>query len=110
MQGHSENANRAKQSGRPAGWHVPALLAVGLLVGFVIGLFASPYLAGRSPAQESPPPAPAAASPTAVSAPTASAPDKTAQANLMSLVVGATRHFRGAAEAPVTVVEFGDFQ
>lgn len=110
MQSHPENANRAKQSGRPGGWHVPALLAVGLLVGFGIGLFAGPYLGSRSPAREIPPSAPAAASPTTPTAPTVTASADSARANLMSVVVGATRHFRGAADAPVTVVEFGDFQ
>lgn len=108
MQGHSENVREAKRGGRLTNWHVSALLAIGLLAGIAVGLFAGPYLTARSPVQESASVAPAAASPTSGPAPTTA--EDAARANLMSTVVGATRHFRGTAEAPVTVVEFGDFQ
>lgn len=108
MQDHSTNAREAKRGGRLTSWHVPALLAVGLLAGIAVGLFAGPYLTAHPPVQESASPAPAAVSPTTAPVPTTA--EDTARANLMSTVVGATRHFRGAAEAPVTVVEFGDFQ
>jgi protein-disulfide isomerase len=110
MRSYPENAREAKVVSQPAGWHIAVLLAVGLLAGIAIGLFAGPYLAGRLPSRDSPPPAPAAVSPTASPAPTAGASEDTARANLMSVVVGATRHFRGAADAPITVVEFADFQ
>lgn len=110
MRSHSESAREAKRVSRPAGWHIPVLLAVGLLAGIAIGLFAGPYLARRLSSGDSSSPAPTAVSPTASPAPTAGASEDTARANLMSFVVGATRHFRGTADAPITVVEFGDFQ
>lgn len=110
MRNYPEKAREAEAVSRPAGWRVMALLAVGLLAGIAIGLFAGPYLAGRLPTKDSPAPAPAAVSPTASPAPTAGASGDAARTNLMSVVVGATRHFRGTADAPVTVVEFGDFQ
>lgn len=32
------------------------------------------------------------------------------QEDLMDYVISQTRHFRGAPDAPVTMIEFGDFQ
>lgn len=110
MRSSSEKARETEVVRRPVGWQIIVLLAVGLLVGIAIGLFAGPYLTGRLPTKDSPAPAPAAVSPTASPTPTAGAPEDAARTNLMSVVVGATRHFRGTADAPVTVVEFGDFQ
>ena len=73
-------------------------LVVGLAVGMLAGFFGRPLLTPQSlndPAVVTPGGAPGqAALPTSV----------------MASVVAQTRHFQGDARAPVTIIEFGDFQ
>ena len=73
-------------------------LVVGLAVGMLAGFFGRPLLTPRplnNPAVVTP----------------GEAPDQAAlPAGVMATVVTQTRHFKGDAQAPVTIVEFGDFQ
>lgn len=82
-----------------------------LLIGIVIGYLSHPALVGYI----SPSPTPAPTSTTAPSPmPTvdtaASATQAAYAAQLMDYVVANTRHFRGNVNAPVTLIEFSDFQ
>jgi hypothetical protein len=73
-----------------------AMLVVGLLLGYigrgVVGPEASAVKATASAA--------AAAIQTRASA----------NKEVMTMLIGATRHFKGDANAPVTIIEFSDFQ
>jgi protein-disulfide isomerase len=81
-------------------WVTPIVGVVMLVVGLLGGYYVRPLLA--------PPPA---SSTTASSQTSGDTQDAAAsQAALMEAVVAQTRHFTGDPDAPVTIVEFGDFQ
>jgi hypothetical protein len=73
-----------------------AMLAIGLVLGYV----------GRGAY------GPEAISAKATSAAVAAAIQTRASTNkeVMTMLIGATRHFKGDANAPVTIIEFSDFQ
>jgi protein-disulfide isomerase len=75
-------------------------LGVGILIGYIAW--------GRAPT--SAPVAAAPAAPAAIPPAATPTPDPAAQRKLMAAVAAKTRHFAGDANAPVTIVEFGDFQ
>jgi len=88
------------------------MLIAGVLIGVVIGYLGRPLLASEpqraaQPQVESVADASAPTSPTA--APASSADNSSAQ-TLMASMVAKTRHFRGNPDAPVTIIEFSDFQ
>ena len=70
---------------------------MGLIVGLSAGYLAHPWLA-PVPAR------PAVAVQTGAAEPAAPAPTN------MDNVIALTRQFKGDANAPVTIIEFGDFQ
>ena len=73
-------------------------LVVGLAVGMLAGFFGRPLVTPRplnDPAVVAPGEAPGQA---------------VLPAGVMEAVVTQTRHFNGDARAPVTIIEFGDFQ
>ena len=84
-----------------------ATLVVGLLmlvVGLLAGFYGRPLLA---------PQAAESAADRSVASSSASPTDENMaaqQAALMQEVIGKTRHFKGDPNAPVTIIEFGDFQ
>ena len=73
-------------------------LVVGLAVGVLAGFFGRPLLTPRP--LNNP----------AVVTPEEAAGQATLPAGVMEAVVAQTRHFKGDAQAPVTIIEFGDFQ
>ncbi len=77
-----------------------ATLIAGLLVGILVGYTGRPLVT------------PKPLSPTPVTAPSDANPPASnpASATLMDSVVAQTRHFEGDPNAPVTIIEFGDFQ
>ncbi len=79
-----------------------------LLVGVLAGYFGRPLLAPQSLEPSSTAVA-AVATPVAAdnANPSASNPS---QPSLMDGVIEQTRHFRGEPNAPITIIEFGDFQ
>lgn len=83
-----------------------------LFIGMVIGYLIHPILNNRPPVAS--PTALAEISSPAVSVasltPTPDAGQATQAAAIMAAVVARTRHFKGNPEAPVTLIEFGDFQ
>ncbi len=94
-------------------WATPIAGLVMLVIGLVAGFYAYPLVEDRL---GSAPAAPAAAADSSVDtaaqqlSPTDVAANATAQASLMDFVVSNTKHFLGDANAPVTIIEFSDFQ
>ena len=81
-------------------WATPIVGVVMLVLGLLVGFYGRPFiLAGTQSDTSSVPP---------VVIPTAD--NSAAQQELMETVVAQTRHFRGDPNAPVTMIEFGDFQ
>lgn len=84
-------------------WATPIVGLVMLIVGLLIGYTIRPLTLAQTPnAASASTIAPPAAIPTT--------DNSAAQQNLMASVVEKTRHFRGDPNAPVTIIEFGDFQ
>ena len=89
-------------------WATPVIGLVMLAFGLLAGYYARPIL--------DPPVTPVAQVPASESSSSASAeeaaPEDQAarQQQLMEVVISRTRHFKGDANAPVTLVEFSDFQ
>ncbi len=81
-------------------WATPILGIVMLLLGLFAGYFARPLLQ------------PSAASPTKAAQATSAPQQNQAGGNpsLKDVVVAQTRHFIGDPNAPVTIVEFSDYQ
>jgi protein-disulfide isomerase len=74
-----------------------------LLVGALLGYFGRPLVTPR-PIES------VAAAATAPQEEAAASAAKPSAGTFMDAVVAQTRHFKGNADAPVTIVEFGDFQ
>jgi hypothetical protein len=91
-------------------WNVTALVAlITLLIGIALGYTARPML-DPAPA---PTPVVIVVTPalnTAANATTPAAPTTTKRATILDAVIAQTRHFKGDPNAPVTLIEFGDFQ
>ena len=88
-------------------WATPIVGVLMLAIGLLGGYFGRPLLVSQS--------SPNVTSPqlTETSSPGISANDQNQLSNpeeLMAVVVAQTRHFKGDPEAPVTIIEFGDFQ
>jgi hypothetical protein len=121
------------QGGKPAltvvinSWWTPALAVIMLVVGLLAGYFIHPLLdkdadptgaiaAATTPVDTSPVETiPAASTPQVqISVPTSTVNPTMAaitnQEQLMAFLVSNTRHFKGDAEAPVTMIEFSDYQ
>ncbi len=80
-------------------WATPIFGLLMLVIGLFAGYFGRPLIAGS------------VSSPTkVVQATVASKSTQSANASLKDVVVGQTRHFMGDANAPVTIIEFSDFQ
>jgi protein-disulfide isomerase len=82
------------------------MLVIGLLGGFfgqpLLSSSTNPVAAQISPSTNS--------SSVPFTAPTPDATLATQQQELMKVVIENTRHFRGDPNAPVTIIEFSDFQ
>jgi hypothetical protein len=82
-------------------WATPIVGIVMLVVGVLAGFYARPSMLGQLPEN-------ASVTTPAVAIPTA---DQTeSQQRLMATLIPRTRHFLGDPNAPVTIIEFGDFQ
>ena len=92
----------------------PIVGLVMLMAGLLIGYFGRPVVAARLAGATATP----AATATTVAAAVPEAPEVSVNPNpqprsqeeLVAYLVVQTRHFRGSADAPVTIIEFGDFQ
>lgn len=85
-----------------------------LLIGVIVGYLIHPVVAGvitpATPTALAALPSPPASEPTAALTPTPDAARATQAAAVMEAVVARTRHFKGNPTAPITLIEFGDFQ
>jgi hypothetical protein len=81
-------------------WATPIIGLVMLIIGLLGGYFGRPLITSASKT-----PIPSAV-PTSASA-TSAAPD---MQQVMTSLIAQTRHFLGDANAPVTIIEFSDFQ
>jgi protein-disulfide isomerase len=100
----------AKDEPRPAlvinihSWATPIIGIVMLVVGLAAGYFGRPYLANLKPAETQ------AASQEQTSGQVSQEQSPESTPTLMEYLVGQTRHFQGDQNAPVTLIEFSDFQ
>lgn len=85
-------------------WATPIVGLVMLVIGLLGGYFLRPLTLAQSPN------ATIATSVAAPPAAIATTDPAVAQQNLMKAVLPKVRHFRGDPKAPVTMIEFGDFQ
>jgi len=86
-------------------WATPIVGLLMLIIGLSAGYYGRPFFSGNpaeSPAQVAGPPE---TNPS--SEPTVSSGDRE---SLMDKIVSKTRHFKGDPDAPVTIIEFSDFQ
>jgi len=82
-------------------WTTPIVGIVMLIIGALAGFYARPTVLGQLPENAS------GASP-AVAIPTQDRSEE--QQRLMASLIPRVRHFIGSSNAPVTIIEFGDFQ
>jgi hypothetical protein len=82
-------------------WATPIVGLVMLLVGLAGGYFGRPLLSPEARQPEA-----------QATVPAVSLPDEAPQSaeEMMDFLVGQVRHFKGDANAPVTIIEFSDFQ
>lgn len=92
--------NEGVESTQKRNWPIIVVGVAMLVVGLVLGYF------GRGMY------GPEAIAAKATSSAMAAAVQTRASANkeVMTMLIGATRHFKGDANAPVTMIEFSDFQ
>jgi len=83
-------------------WATPIVGVVMLVLGLLVGYFVRPLMLNQAQSEASVNSAPPVVIP--------SADNAASQQKLMETVLAKTRHFRGDANAPVTIIEFADFQ
>ncbi|MBI2758924.1 MAG: DsbA family protein [Chloroflexi bacterium] len=92
-------------------WATPIVGLIMLVIGLLVGYYVRPLTLAQSSsattASLAASPAPSLVTPPVVLPTTDQA---AAQKNLMASVVAKVRHFKGDPNAPVTIIEFGDFQ
>ena len=89
-------------------WATPIVGLLMLLLGLGLGYFGRPLITQRTSAN--PPAVSANATPDASTEGANSASSSENAASLMKFLTGETRHFEGDPNAPVTMIEFSDFQ
>jgi hypothetical protein len=112
----SEEQDTPEEEKRPSlviniySWATPIIALVMLVLGLFLGYAGRPWISEKIPALGGPTtPTPVAQAPT-VQQTAAQQPSAADTEELMKYLVGQTKHFRGDANAPVTLIEFSDFQ
>ena len=111
-------SDQSNEAGKPAltvviqSWTTPLFGLVMLVLGLAAGYFLRPaLLPGAQVASETEPTARAAAPTSATGAQAPGAlPTADPGQDLMAFLIGQTVHFRGDSDAPVTIIEFSDYQ
>ena len=100
VSGDAQQADAVTPATRPVVARLNPLttLVVGLAVGMLAGFFGRPLVTPR-PLNDS-----------AVVTPGEAPGQPALPAGVLAAVIAQTRHFKGDAQSPVTIVEFGDFQ
>ena len=83
-------------------WATPIIGVLMLVLGLLVGYYGRPIMLNQAPSEAS------VNSESAVVIPTTD--NSAAQQKLMETVLAQTRHFMGDPDAPVTIIEFADFQ
>ena len=83
-------------------WATPIVGILMLVLGLLVGYYVRPLMPNQAQ--------PGASVNSAVPVVIPTADNSAAQQKLMETVVAQTRHFRGDPDAPVTIIEFADFQ
>lgn len=83
-------------------WATPIIGVLMLVLGLLVGYYGRPIMLNQAPSEAS------VNSESPVVIPTAD--NSAAQQKLMETVLAQTRHFMGDPDAPVTIIEFADFQ
>ena len=94
-------------------WATPIAAAVMLVLGLLAGYFGRPLLQKDETASDTRTPSATTVAALPTSAVTGSGvtiPEIASQDELMAYLVSQVTHFKGDADAPVTLVEFSDFQ
>jgi hypothetical protein len=89
-------------------WATPIVAAVMLVIGLLGGYFGRPLIENGNPTTRTADPV--VAQPTAASDTGVTIPELTSADALMDYLVSQAVHFKGDANAPVTIIEFSDFQ
>lgn len=107
QQDHTQTQSKAAITIVIHSWATPIVGVLMLAIGLLGGYFGRSLLLPNSPtsAASSQPDATPAADTSASSQNQPSNPDE-----LMAFVVSQTRHYKGDPNAPVTIIEFSDFQ
>ena len=83
-------------------WTTPIVGVVMLVLGLLVGYYGRPFMLNQAQPEASVNSSPPVVIPTA--------DNSAAQQKLMETVLAKTRHFKGDPNAPVTIIEFADFQ
>jgi len=83
-------------------WTTPIVGVVMLVLGLLVGYYVRPLMLSQVQSEASVDSSPPVGIPTA--------DNSAAQQELMETVLAKTRHFKGDPDAPVTIIEFADFQ
>jgi protein-disulfide isomerase len=107
QQGDTPTQSRVALSIVVHSWAIPIVGVLMLAIGLLGGYFGRPFLLPHSPASVASVSS-GAVSPSDTSTSPENQPNKPDE--LMAFVVRQTRHFKGDLNAPVTIIEFSDFQ
>jgi hypothetical protein len=86
-------------------WATPIIGLIMLMIGLMAGYFGRPFFVNRSTNL----PTDVAASQQSITSTTPPVSSSEGEA-LMDTLISQTRHFKGNSDAPITIIEFSDFQ
>ena len=91
-------------------WMTPVFGILMLAAGLLLGYFGRPLLTGQKEGTANIPQATSAADVSSSATPDQVAGDQTSPEEMMAFLTSQVRHFKGAETAPITIIEFSDYQ